>query len=131
MYTYMKPLSHGKNCPCKLHSSKARTQVLLPHLRKILRAKNIKKSECFKKAPTCVINFASDCATALLKNHITLSPKKYKCLKKYKNSLHFLARKKPSIKQKRAELIQQNGAGLGVVIPILGAAIQGIIQALT
>ena len=131
MFSFMKPLRHGKNCPCKLNSSKARTRILLPHLRKILRASHTEKSKQLQKAPACIIIFAADCATALLKNHITLPTEKYKSLKKHRNTLHFLAKKKPSIKQKRDKLIQQNGAGLGIIIPILSAAIQGIVQALT
>lgn len=131
MYTYMRPLNHGKNCPCKLKSSQLRTQILLPHLKKALRQNNALRSEHFKKAPQCVIKFASDCAGALLKNHIQLPDDKYKKLRKHKTSLHFLAKKKPSIKRKRETLVNQKGAGLGIIIPVLATAIQGIIQALS
>ena len=129
MYTYMKPLSHGKNCPCNLKSSKARTQILLPHLRKILRSKHTEKAEKFKTAPKCVIKFACDCAGALLRNHIQLPSEKYKKLKKHKETLYFLAQKKPSIKKKRQALIKQHGAGLPFIIPILSAAISGLVSA--
>lgn len=131
MFTFMKPLSHGKNCPCKLQSSKLRTQILLPHLKKAFRQKHNLRSENFKTAPTCVIKFASDCARALLKNQIQLPEEQYKKLTKHKKSLHFLAQKKPSLKQKRETLVNQKGAGFGLIIPVLAAAVQGIIQALT
>lgn len=131
MYTYMRPLSHGKNCPCKLKSSKARTQILLPYLKKAFRQNNSLRIETFKQAPQCLINYASDCAGALLKNQIQLPPEKYKKLRRYKESLHFLAQKKPSLKQKREKLISQKGAGLGIIIPILVSAIQGVVQALS
>jgi hypothetical protein len=131
MYTYMKPLSHGKNCPCKLESSKLRTQILLPHLKKAFRQNSSQRRANFSQAPPCLIKYASDCAGALLKNQIQLPEGKYKKLKRHKESLHFLAQKKPSLKQKREKLVSQNGAGLGFIIPILATAIQGIVQALS
>jgi hypothetical protein len=127
----MKTVSHGKNCPCKIPSSKARTQILLPHLKNILRGKRTDKAEKIKNAPNCLIKYASDCAGALLKQHIQLPPENIKKLKKHRNALHFLAKKKPSIKKKRAKLIEQNGAGLPVILPILASAISGLISAFT
>lgn len=129
MYTYMRPLRHGQNCPCKMKSSKLRTQILLPHLRKAFRQNKLIRGENFSQAPQCVIKYAADCAGALLKNHIQLPDEKYKKLKKHKASLHFLAQKKPSLKKKRETLVKQRGAGLGIIIPVLATAIQGIIQA--
>lgn len=129
MYTYMRPISHGKNCPCKLKSSKLRTQILLPHLKRAFRQHKNLRGDAFNNAPQCVIKYASDCAGALLKNQIQLPPHKYKHLRKHRESLHFLAKKKPSIKQKRETLVKQRGAGLGILIPVLATAIQGLIQA--
>jgi hypothetical protein len=127
----MKTISHGKNCPCKIPSSKARTQILLPHLKRILRGKRTDKAEKIKNAPNCIIKYAADCAGAVLKKHIHIPPENIKKLKKHRNALHFLAKKKPSIKNKRAKLIEQNGAGLPVIIPILASAISGLISAFT
>jgi hypothetical protein len=127
----MKILSHGKNCPCKMPSSKARTQILLPHLKHVLRGKRSDKAEKLKNAPNCIIKYAADCAGALLKKHIHVPPENIKKLKKHRHALHFLAQKKPSIKKKRAKLIEQSGAGLPVIIPILASAISGLISALT
>lgn len=122
----MQTLVHGKNCPCKMKSTKARTQILLPHLRKVLRGTRTEKVEKIKNAPKCVVKYASDCAGALLQNHIQLPTEDYKKLKKHRAALHFLAKKKPSLKQKRETLIKQNGAGIPFLIPLLTAAISGI-----
>jgi hypothetical protein len=127
----MKIVSHGKNCPCKIPSTKARTQILLPHLKHVLRGTRTVKAEKLKNAPNCIIKYASDCAGALLKKHIHVPPENLKKLRKHRNALHFLAKKKPSIKKKRSKLIEQNGAGLPLLIPILTSAISGLISAFT
>ena len=122
----MEVISHGKKCPCRLTSTKARTEILLPHLKKILRGKRTQKAEKIKNAPKCLVKYASDCAGALLRNHIQLPSEQYKKLKRHRTALHYLAKKKPSIKQKRETLINQNGAGIPFLIPLLTAAISGI-----
>lgn len=130
-HSFMKHIKHGKNCPCTIQSSKARTNILLPHLRKALRGKRTNIADKLKHAPNCVIKYAADCAGALLKNHIQLPPENYKKLRKHKNSLLFLAKKGPSLRKKRELLIQQNGAGIGIILrPLINLAVTGLITAL-
>lgn len=127
----MEKISHGRKCPCRITSSKDRTQILLPHLKTVLRGKRTEKATKIKNAPKCIVKYASDCAGALLRNHIQLPPEQYKKLKRHRQALHFLAKKKPSIEQKRTTIINQNGAGLPLLIPLLTAAISGITSILT
>ena len=124
-------LQHGKNCPCHFQSSKTRTQILLPHLKKIFRLKKTDRSSELEKAPVCLIKYISDCSGALLKNHIQLPSGKYKKFRRHKDALHLLAKKNSSLKEKRQKIVQQNGAGFMFLIPLLSAAAQGLIQALT
>lgn len=131
-HSFMKHIKHGKNCPCKLQSSKARTNILLPHLRKALQGKRTNVASKLQQTPPCVIKYAADCAGALLKNHIQLSPDNYKKLRKHKSSLLFLANKGTSLRKKRELLIQQNGAGIGIILqPLISAAVAGLISAFT
>jgi hypothetical protein len=125
----MKPLNHGKNCPCKYSSAELRTQILLPYLRKLFRQSEELRRTSLQNAPLCLIKYIADCSGALLRDQIQLTPQKYKSLKKYKNSIHLLAQRKPSLKQKRDIIVSQNGAGFGFLIPLLASAIPTIIEA--
>jgi len=117
---------HNKSCPCKL-DTKTRTQAFLPQLIDIQRCSKINRQKALQNSDDCLIRFIADTAGAVLRTDIQLPPEKYSKLKKHKDTLLFLAKKKPSIKQKREKLLKQKGGFLNILIPALVSGVAGLI----
>ena len=117
---------HGKACPCHF-DCKRRTQELLPQLQSLSRGSSTNRCNKIRFSKDCLIKYIADCAGAVLRTDIRLPPSKYAKLKKYKKSLIFLARKNPTIKQKRQHILQQKGGFLPILLPALVSGLAGFI----
>ena len=87
------------------------------------------KDRCnhLKKASDCLVNYIADVSSAVLRSDIKLKPANYKKLKKFKKTFLYLAKRKPSVKEKRKKLLKQKGGFVSALIPtligILGSAL--------
>ena len=107
--------------------TKSRTKTLLPQLQKIGRGSYTHRCLHIKNAQPCLIKYVSDAAGALLRTDIQLPQEKYPKLKKYKNTLLFLAKKKPSLGEKRKKLLEQKGGFIQFLIPALVSGLAGFV----
>lgn len=93
---------------------------MLPLLKSIARSKSIAdRCDKLSKAPQCLIRYIADTAGAVLRTDIPLEQTKYSKLKKYRNALILLTKKKPSLKLKRKLILDQKGGFLPIIIPAI------------
>ena len=80
-----------------------------------------------KNSSDCLINYLADVSSAVLRSDIKLKPSNYKKLKKFKKTFLYLAKRKPSVKEKRMKLLKQKGGFISALIPtivgVLGSAL--------
>lgn len=107
---------HSQNCPCK-NTCKKRTKMFIPEIKKFLKLKKHLRCDYLKNCSECFIKFISDLATGILHSDVKLPTDKYKKMKKHKNLLLLLAKKKTSSKIKRHELLKQKGGFLHILLP--------------
>lgn len=100
---------HSKFCPCKL-DSKTRTKTFLPQLVEITRGGRSQKK--LSKVDDCLVRFLADASGAVLRTDIKLPKEYYSKISPYRDLLLFLAKKKPSIKQKRNRLLKEKGGAI-------------------
>lgn len=124
--TFFKMRHSVKNCPCKT-DTRARTETFLPQLKTLARSNIIRRTKSLQNANDCFIKYIADSAGAVLRTDIQLPPEKYSQLKKHKDTLLFLAKKRPSIKEKREKLIQQKGGFLNILLPALVSGLAGFV----
>jgi hypothetical protein len=110
-------MKHPRGCVCS-KDTKTKTQFYLPHLRTLCRKNKSDRSEYFKTADPCIIKYLSQCCDAILKEYIQLPTADYPKLRKQRNNLLLLAKRKASIAQKRATLSSKSGGAVGI-IPVL------------
>lgn len=84
---------HAKNCPCK-NNCKNRTRKFIPEIKKFLKLKKNMRCEYLQKCSECFMKFIADIATAVLHSDVKLPQEQYKKLKKHKNLLLLMAKKK-------------------------------------
>lgn len=113
-----------RDCPCK-KDSKTRTVRFLPQLKKLLRCNQKERCKQLECANECLISYLIDAVSALLRTDIRVAPEQYKKLKKHRDLLLFLARKKTSVREKKKKLLNQKG-GLAFLPLLLPALISGI-----
>lgn len=119
---------HERNCKCKA-TSKVCAQHNFPTLSKICKVTSAKRrKEHFKRASTCLIKFVGECCRAVLKEIIVLPEEKYPKLRNYKKDLLTLASQRNSLKSKREHLVNQGGGFLSFILPVLAAALSGLIK---
>jgi hypothetical protein len=118
-------MKHPQGCVCS-KDSKTRTKHYLPHLRSICRLRKTERGKFIHKCHPCVIKFIGDCCHALLKRYIKLPSESYKKLKKYQNDILYIARKKTSLRHKRARLIEKSGGFLPFLLPALASSLASI-----
>jgi hypothetical protein len=106
-----------------LKDIKLRTKLHLPQLRSIFRAKKSERGEKLQNLDPCALKYICQCALAVLKKFIHLPVHAYKKLSKYKDDLLYLVKKKPSLRQKRARLVEKRGGFLPFILPALASGI--------
>ena len=116
---------HSKFCPCKL-DSKTRAKTFLPQLVKTTRGGRSWQRKKLSKADDCLVRFLADASGAVLRTDIKLPPEYYSKISPYRDLLLFLAKKKPSIKEKRKRLLKQKGGA----VPLLGILATALTSAL-
>ena len=75
-------------------------------------ANRYKRQELLERANADQINAVSEMTLNLLRQNIPVKPKTYQNLKRYKQVLREIGKKKNSVKRRRKLLMKQTGAGL-------------------
>ena len=68
-----------------------------------------------------------ECALNIVKGNVPLSKNQFKKLKRYKNSLREISKKRTSVKQ-RLKIEQRGGFLASLLIPIIGSIAGGLIK---
>lgn len=116
---------HSKFCPCNL-DSKTRSKTFLPQLVEIAQGDRTLQRRKLKKVDDCLVRFLADASGAVLRTDIKLPQEYYSKITPYRDLLLFLAKKKPSIKEKRRRLMKQKGGA----VPLLGILATALTSAL-
>lgn len=83
--------------------------------------------DIFNKIESDMVDIVSDLCYNICKGNIKLSNKKLNHLKPYKQIMHKLADRDYSKRTKRRIIQQRGGAILPILIPLLAAAIGGLV----
>jgi hypothetical protein len=119
-------MSHSsRNCVCS-KDIETKTKYFLPQLKRICRAKKTEREVLLKQLSPCGVRYICDCSLALLSDVIQLPTNVYKKLSKYKEDLLYLVKKRPSLRQRRARLVEKQGGFLPFLLPALVSGIASL-----
>ena len=111
---------YASECPCNLPIEQ-QIKYFAPYIKRLGKTSNVQlRKKQFKKFPKCLTQFISECAGAILRRDVELTPHQYQRLSPFKNQLIFLSKSKPSIEQKREQFLTTKGGFLSI-LPILGS----------
>jgi len=105
----------------------------IPVMKKLCRCRRDRRLKLYQKAGKDIKKCLLECAVNVLKGNVPLSQKEFLKLRKYKNTVRALSKKK--LMKKKIESIVQKGGFLPLLLsPIIGAlanvAIKGIGKAI-
>ena len=98
-------------------------------LRLLLKSKPNARKAILQNADPDLIKSICECSYNVLEGNVPLNNKEKNKLKKYKNTLRYLVKKGPSLKQRKKRIIVQKGGFLTALLaPILGGILSTLIR---
>jgi len=93
----------------------------MPTLRRIVRMRDNERRAYLKVCDKRIIECFSECARNILQNNVPLNPTQFDRLKRQKNKVRALAKKKTTLKEKRRIVRQRGGFLSTLILPAITA----------
>jgi len=103
----------------------ARVKKFLPFLKRIRRMADKARREYVKKCDKQFIDCVSECSVNVIKGNVPLTVRQKSALRRRRNDLRALSRRKTSLKAKRK--ILQKGGFLGSLLPPVLSLLGGLL----